>query len=218
MTKKIKNQSESAASAKLPIAGHNVAGFIDLTNKTGDVVKAHPSYSTLPKMQTAVTGWLGLAQTLDHQEQDIKTRHASLIALGAAREVAVETWKRATKKVLAVVDETASGSASAVKEWGFDISARTVRPVPSDAPTGLRSTISKKLVLTIEWHGVRNHKGYFVQIGDGTPNGWGPAIPVPEARYIPAGLSLGQHVSVRVAVQRANGMSAWTDALAIVMR
>jgi len=33
--------------------------------------------------------------------------------------------------------------------------------------------------MTVRWSGVPNHVGYAVQIGDGTPQGWGPAIVCP---------------------------------------
>ncbi len=62
------------------------------------------------------------------------------------------------------------------------------------------------------------HLSYFVQIGDGTGQNWGAAIAVPNCHYAPDGVVTGQKVSFRVAVQRPNGLSTYSDPLVITVR
>ena len=66
--------------------------------------------------------------------------------------------------------------------------------------------------------GVPAHLGYLLQIGDGTPQGWGASIQCPRASYQPQGLAPGQKVAFRVAVQRKSGVSLWSDALVATVR
>ena len=52
-----------------------------------------------------------------------------------------------------------------------------------------------------------------MQIGDGAATGWGPVIQSPKARYTPTGLTPGQKVVIRVAVQRKSGLSTYSEGL-----
>ena len=88
----------------------------------------------------------------------------------------------------------------------------------ADAITNGIEASFERVCALMRWAGVRDHLGYLLQIGDGTPQGWGAPIQCPRARFEPAGLAPGQKVSFRVAVQRKNGLSAWSDALSITVR
>jgi hypothetical protein len=140
------------------------------------------------------------------------------VALLAGRGTSIAGWKRSTKSVLAVVDQVAGGSPKAIKDWGFDVTARVAMVPTTDPPQGLRATYDKALELTVRWKGVRGNRGYNLQIGDGSQTGWGALIQLTQAHYKPTGLTPGQHVLIRVAVQRTTGVSGWSDSLAVVVR
>ena len=218
MKKKPTNANESQANAKLSVSHIKVTEMIDITRKVAKTIKDNPSYANQPELQGAVTSWLALADALENEEHTIHTKHASIFALTASRGTALGVWKRATKKVVANVSETSAGSAEAITQWGFEVATRATSTPTSDAPLGLKMRITKDLALTLEWKGVRGQRGYLLQIGDGTPAGWGSTIHLSEPKYIPQGLQPGQHVTARVAVQRTNGVSAWSDALAFIAR
>ena len=87
----------------------------------------------------------------------------------------------------------------------------------ADPPGKLRAQFRTNAMPLFRWAGIKGHVGYFVQLGDGTPQGWGPPIACPKAKYEPLGLTLGQKIAVRVAVQRRSGMSNWSDALLVTV-
>ena len=132
--------------------------------------------------------------------------------------VSPAAWKRSTQSVIALVNTASAGSTQAIKLWGFATAARQILALTSDPPTGLRVIYSRRLVMTVRWSGVTDHVGYLLQMGDGTPQGWGASIVCPRASYQPQGLAPGQKVAFRVAVQRKNGLSAWSDALTVTVR
>ncbi len=221
MTTKV-NPSESAATPKFNTGIRKPAIIVDQTQKATQFLKQSAAYAANPALQQSVTAWEAAATTVDTSEQGIIKLRTSLIGLLAGRDLAVADWKRAAKSVLSNVDQIAKGSPKAINDMGFDITSRAVVPAANtsnDPPTGLHATYNRKtLALTLRWSSVPGHRGYNIQIGDGTPAGWGPTLQAPRCEYAPTGLAPGQHVSVRVAVQRKNGLSGWSDALAIVVR
>ena len=90
-------------------------------------------------------------------------------------------------------------------------------PASTDPPANLRARFRANATPLFRWAGVRHHLGYFVQLGDGTPGVWGLPIACPKASYAPPGLTLGQKLAVRIAVQRSNGISSWSDALLVTV-
>ena len=88
----------------------------------------------------------------------------------------------------------------------------------SDPPTGLHVRYTKSLVLVVKWKAVKGARGYQVQIGDATGQNWGSPIPCTKSTFEPVGLSPGQKVTLRVAVQTKDGLSNWSDAVAVVVR
>ena len=118
-----------------------------------------------------------------------------------------------------MADQISAGSAATLNEWGFGASsAITPLPVSDTPPTGLRVRYTKALALEILWKSVPGHRGYLLQIGDGTPTVWGATIPCPKTRYMPTGLTPGQKIAIRVAVQRKDGVSAFSEALSATVR
>jgi hypothetical protein len=212
------NTQESAAAPRFTTAGKRPREIVDSTEKLAEVMKSHPDFATTPGLADAVTAWVGSAQAIDQHEQSIASANAALKAAVANRGKETLTWKRSTKKVLAIIGEITKGSPTAVKEWGFEVATRNPRPPSSDPPSGVRVEYARDLTLVVKWHRVLGHLGYVVQIGDGTAQGWGPAIPCPKSQLTPTGLEPGQHVSIRVAVQRKDGLSAFSDPLALVVR
>ena len=209
---------EPTASPRFLTAALKPAEIAALTRKTAEVVKAHPSYPQNPALQACVTSWVAAGDAIDHDEQDLKNAHSLAAQAAAKRVVHVSDWKRETKRVLAEVDRLAAGSPTEVKAWGFGLSTRVVTAPTSDPPADLRVHYKRDLSLVIRWKAVAGSRGYSLQMGDGTPQGWGPIIQCPAANYTPVGLTPGQHLTIRVAVQRKSGLSAWSDALSAVAR
>ena len=116
------------------------------------------------------------------------------------------------------VDTASAGSAEAIKLWGFAVAAHEALVVSLDPPAKLRVTYDRHLVMTIRWAGVLGRVNYELQIGDGTPNGWGPSIICSKNKYAPPGLTPGQKIALRIAARRATGLSNWSDALNVTVR
>jgi hypothetical protein len=213
-----KQPQETAATAKFPLSHKTSAQLVDSTNKIADIVKANAAYANTPDMQQAVTAWQASAGVVQQNDHDIKAAHVALLALIAARHAAVAAWKRSTKKILATVNDVSVGSAKTIKDWGFDINTRSTPVAASGPPDGLRLVYDKKLEPIIRWKGVRGQLGYQIQIGDGTPTGWGTPLMTTQRSLKPTGLQPGQHVAIRIAVTRKTGLSTWSDTITAVIR
>jgi hypothetical protein len=131
----------------------------------------------------------------------------------------VNAYSRARRGLLYAADQTAGGSAATLQQWGFDVQTHNPPlPATDTPPAGLRVRYTKTLAMVIAWKSVRGHLGYLLQIGDGTPTGWGQTISCTKAHYEPSGLTPGQKIAIRVAVQRKSGISTWSDALSVTIR
>jgi len=218
MTTKKTNTTEEAAKAAFTLDSQKSQEIIVKTAHLTDVIKAHPAYATTPTMQQSVTAITSITQTLSKQESDIQSARASLKSLIAARELTVHAFGRARRTLLSAVDEIAAGSAAALTEWGFGVQTRQPLPTSDAPPANLHVRYTRALVMVIAWKHVPGQRGYAIQIGDGTPQGWGAAIQCPKASYTPTGLTPGQKIAIRVAVQRKNGLSTWSEALSATVR
>ena len=219
MAKKPVTHPEDAAKAVFRVPTRKPQDIVVSTNQLLENVKKHPQYGNTPAMQQAVTTMTGITDTLSKQDTDIQTARTSLIAQLSARALTMHAYTRARRSLLAVADQVAAGSAATLNEWGFVASsANPPLPPSTDPPTGLRVRYTKDLAMEILWKSVAGHRGYAVQIGDGTPTGWGPVIQTPKARYMPTGLTPGQKVVIRVAVQRKTGLSTYTEGLSATVR
>ena len=217
MTKK-QTPPEATATAKFTTSSVKADQVAGATQQTADTIKQNPAYAQHPELQQGVTTWLAASAAVDQSSQKLKAAHVTLAALIATLATDMAAWKRAAHAVVALINTVAAGSAQAIKQWGFTTTAKGIVVATNDPPQGLRATYNKALVLAIRWNGVKNHLGYLLQMGDGTPQGWGASIQCPRVRYEPQGLAPGQKVAFRVAVQRKNGLSAWSDALSITAR
>lgn len=213
-----KNPAEQAATAKLTTAGINPSEVVTATQKVAQVVQTNPALGAHPEIQTGLATWLASATTVGQTSQALQKAHLTLTALVATLGTDMAAWKRATKGMVALVNTASAGSESAILGWGFETATRRVL-APSVTPPGkLRVVYSKSLVMTVRWAGVPDHVGYALQMGDGTPTGWGATINCARASYQPTGLAVGQKVAFRVAVQRKNGLSEWSDAISVIVR
>ena len=210
--------NESASSAKLPKSGRRPEQMVHQARQFAEVIKKHPEYANQADVKQSVEAWTTMVDTLDANQQKLKAARATQVALVQTLLKDSAAWKRAAKRVVAAVNAASGGSAEAIKQRGLTVDAPRVIEPSSAAPTGLRATYTKDNRLVVKWTYVREHRGYFLQVGDGTPTGWGPSIAVTQARYAPEGLALGQKIAIRVAVQRRAGLSAWSDTLIATAR
>jgi hypothetical protein len=210
--------AEASARPALATARLKPEQMVTLTAQRSQVVKGAPGYATALDVQKAIGVWDSAADTVDKGAQLIAATRLTLVALLATQFKDIASWHRATQSVLAAIGAASGGSAQAILQWGFAPATHVLLPLTSDAPANLRAAYTKQLVLLLKWAGVRGHLGYFVQLGDGTPTGWGAPIPCPKARYEPTGLAPGQKLAVRVAVQRKTGLSVWSDPVTITAR
>ncbi len=217
-TKKTTTPAEATALAKFTTTGIKPDLVLGATQKVGDIVKANPALAQHPEIQQGLLAWEAAASTVDATAGKIKSAHVALTALLATLPPQMAAWKRSTHAMLALVDTASAGSAQAIQQWGFELSTREVVTPSMDPPANLRVVYTKALVMVVKWKGVPGHLGYLLQIGDGTPTGWGAPISCPRASYEPTGLTPGQKVALRVAVQRKNGVSTWSDVLSVTAR
>jgi len=205
--KKPQAHPEDSAKAVFRLASRKPADLVVSTNQLLENVKKHPQFPNQPAMQQAVTTMTSITDTLSKQETDIQSARTSLVALLSGRALTMHAYTRGRRSLLAVADQIAAGSPSTLNEWGFGAtSMNTPLPPSTDPPTALRVRYNKALEMEILWKSVPGHRGYVLQIGDGTPGGWGAVIQCPKARYTPTGLTPGQKIAIRVAVQRKTGL------------
>jgi hypothetical protein len=221
MKKKSAQQPEATARAKFATAHLKPQELVTECSQKSDKVKANPNYGSKPEVQAAITKLDTSVTSLDQIEGQISLHHSQLVSLETARIKAIAQLQRANDSLVAVINEVSGGSEEEINKWGFEVRTRKAAPsaVSTDAPTGLRAFYDRKTIqLRLQWKAVRSQRGYLIQIGDGTPAGWGSIIHIGEHTYTPQGLQPGQHVSVRVAVIRKDTQSDWSDALAVVVR
>jgi hypothetical protein len=207
---------EAAANAKL-VVSKKPTDMVSVTNQVSTVIKGTPQWAN-PNLQQLVTSWVGAADSIDKTEQAIKTARLTLAGLLAQRAKGVTSWKRATKLVLAGVDDVAAGSAQVITQLGFALSQRQAPAPSSEAPTGLTVKYTRALDLVLKWKAVKGERGYFVQIGDAVGQTWGGPLVSVKSTYTPQGLAPGAKVAFRVAVHRKDGLSVWSDALFVTVR
>lgn len=218
MSKVQHSSKEANARATLPDPGPKRAAMVVQTQQLAEIIKKAPDYDASPPIKRAVSAWVAAADIIDEAEQKLKAAHLTMSALVAAQAKNVAAWKRTKRSVLAAVDSASDGSAAAIKQWGFAVHSRAPLASTNEAPSGLRAAYTKDFVLHVRWDRVRGDRGYLLQMGDGTPQGWAVAIPCTKTLFAPQGLSPGQRVAFRVAVLRKDGQSAWSDVLAITTR
>ena len=218
MTTKKNTQTEDAAKASFTLDTHKPQEIIVKTTHLTGLIKAHPLYASKPAMQQAVTAITSITDTLTKQENDIHAARATLTSLLSARALTIHAFGRARRSLLSAGDDVAAGSAATLAEWGFGVQTRQPLPVSEAAPVDLRVRYTKEFALVMMWKKVAGQRGYLLQIGDGTPQGWGATIHSPKASYTPTGLTPGQKIAFRVAVQRKNGVSAWSEPQSATVR
>jgi hypothetical protein len=209
---------EPEATARFATYNIKPSDVVSTTQKTASLVQANAAYASHPEIQQGVAAWLAAANAVDAASQKVKAAHLTLTALIVTLAADMAVWKRASQAMAALINTASAGSSQAITTWGFATSARSIAVATLVPPSGLRVTYSKQLVMTARWAAVSHHLGYSLQIGDGTPQGWGAIIACPKASYEPQGLAPGQKVALRVAVQRKNGLSNWSDALTVTVR
>jgi hypothetical protein len=204
------NMKEAQTTAKIDL-GKNPPNHVANAQSTVSAIKANPDYATKPEVQQVTTSLGAAADALDKNLKAITALRVQEKTLLTSQIVLLAALKRAAKSATAVITETAGGSAEEIKKWGLDVAGRAPLPPSTAAPDGLRVTYTKELAMVMRWKGVRGSKGYELQIGDGTPQGWGQPIHATRAHFLPTGLTPGQKIAIRVAVHRSTGLSAYSD-------
>ena len=188
MKKAAKAPAEKSARAKFPTAHLKPQELVTETMKKSDAIKAHPSYANTPEAQQVATSMTSSAQALDDIQAKIGLLHSQLVSLETAEARAVAQCYRANDKAAAVVTDLAQGSEEEINKWGFEVRVRTTSSPGNAPPSGLHAVYDKKtMALRLRWKGVRGQRGYLLQIGDGTPNGWGQIVHTGEPVYAPLG-------------------------------
>ena len=208
---------EAAARAKFATAKRKPAAIVGETQQVIAVVRSNALIAD-PNLNQSVTQWETSTVAVDKSDQAIKTTKLSLAGLRAQRAKAVTVWKRATGSVLAAVDTVSAGSAQVITQLGFEIETRQAAPPSIAPPGGLHARYTKGLALVVKWKGVKGNRGYQLEIGDATGQTFGPPLISLKSTYEPQGLVPGQKVTLRVAVQRKDGLSGWSDPVAVVVR
>jgi len=210
------NMNEAQATGKIALTG-TPTDRIHQARVTADAIKANAGYASHPEVQQVTTAMSAATDAFENNVKALAALRSEEKALLTSHIVLAAALKRSAGKVVAVITDTSQGSAESIKGWGLEVAGRQPVPASSDPPTELRAIYPKGHSLVIRWKAVKGSKGYEVQIGDGTPQGWGPAIHSSRARLEPTGLVAGQKVVVRVAAHRPNGTSAYSDPVTMIV-
>ena len=111
-----------------------------------------------------------------------------------------------------------AGSGQVITQLGFALETRQVAPPTNAPPLGLRVKYTKSLALVVKWKAVKGSRAYQLEMSDAAGQPVGAPIVCTKSTYEPQGLVPGQKLALRVAVQRKDGLSGWSDAVAIVAR
>ncbi len=218
MSTKNQNTKEAQARGRIIIAGHAKASRVSQGHTVIGQIKANPAYANTPTVEDATTAYEAAMNALGANLTAIQAARTALVPL-LASQVTLDADVRRTQKTLeSVITDAGKGSAEAIQQWGLAVAGRSRLPITSDPPEGLRATYDKSLQLVLKWNAVVGHIGYAVELGDGTPAGWGQPVQVTRARFTPTGLTPGQKLAFRVAVRRSSGLSDFSDALVITVR
>ena len=208
---------EASAKAKFVITNATAEQLAIQTQRVVVLIKGSPLYAD-PILSHAVLQWDAAAAAMEQRDQAIKTGMLALAGLRAMRAKDITVWKRSTGAILAAVDTVAAGSAQIITQLGFALDTRQVVPPSTDPPQGLRAKYTKSFALVVRWKAIRGHRGYPLQIGDAAGQTFGASITCTRAKYEPQGLVPGQKVTLRVAVQRKDGLSGWSDVVTVAIR
>ena len=217
MKTKNMNMNEAQATSRMNL-GKTKTTAVSKARHAVDSIKANPDYATKPGVQQVTTALAGATDALENNLKALAALRTEEKALLTSQIVLHAAFKRSVKSTLAVIDETAGGSAEGIKKWGLDVAGRQPAAPDTAPPEGLRARYTKALALVIQWKGIRRSKGYEIQIGDATGQAWGQPIHANTAEYLPIGLTPGQKVSFRVAVHRTTGTSDYSEPLIVTVR
>ena len=205
------------ASGKFPTSKLSPDKIASQTRAVAGVMQKNAGYAGSNEMQENVTAWLAAGDAVGSTMAQITAIRLTLAALLVTLWKQIPVWRLATAAVVGSVNKLSAGSKAAIVAWGLELVTHTKLDVSTDPPGNLRAVYRKNQLPLFRWGGVAGHVGYFLQLGDGTPQGWGAPIACPKALCAPPGLVLGQKVAARVAVQRRSGMSTWSEELVITV-
>ena len=218
MSTKNQNTKEAQAKGRVIITGKRKETRVSQAQTIIGQIKANPAYANTPKVQECTAAFEAATNALSTNLAAVKTARTALVPLLASQVTLDADMKRTQATLAAVITDVGKGSAEAIQQWGLSVAGRTPTPVSTDPPGDLKVGYNKSLQLVLRWKAVPAHVGYLIEIGDGTPTGWGQPITVTTARFIPTGLTPGQKVAFRVAVRRKSGLSDYSDVLTITAR
>ena len=218
MTTKNQNTKEAQAHGRIITTSRTKEGRVTQAQTVIGQIKANPAYANTPKVQECTAAYEAATNALSTNLASIKTARTALIPLLASQVTLDADLKRTQKTLEAVITDVGKGSAEAIQQWGLSVAGRTPTPVTNDPPGDLKASYNKSLQLVLKWKGIRGHMGYVLELGDGTPTGWGQPIQVTKARFLPTGLAAGQKLAFRVAVRRTSGLSDYSDMMTITVR
>jgi hypothetical protein len=218
--KKKKHPAAPSAIAVMIGPRHTPEQVVAAARQSIAAIKQNPDLANHPDLQAAVTDWGTKTDLVDTTEGQINTTRALLDGYVAAQAGNVANERRAADKTFALINFVCNGSAAAIKGYGAGIRGRMPTPPSTDPPVGLvlkRGLFPGSVLL--KWRAVRSSKGYFVQTSTNPndPNGWSAPVACPLAKYEPTGLTTGQTVYFRVAVQRSNGIGQYSGAVSVVV-
>ncbi len=218
-TKQQMDAGEKQASARLRLRESSKTALAQQARATLDNVKRSKNFPNDQDVQKAASNFEAATAALEKTNEALLLLRAQEEALLSTLVVQAAAVRRTGNGLLAAVNVSAGGSAQAILEWGLEVAtmAKPIKELPPP-PENLRATIDRAHKLVIRWDAVIGHVGYVLQFGDPNTGAWRDPLRVTKASYAPEGIALGQAVSVRVAVLRTSGESAFSNAVGFTMR
>ena len=205
--------------ARLSLRESNKPALVAKARDKIAAVKQNANYPSEPEIQACVTELEAATDALDKTNRRLDQIRGEEVALLASQGLQVADLKRATQVLLAVVNHRTRGSEQGIRGWGFEVASAAVPIVDAPPPPdGLRVTIDRQLRQVVRWGAVSGHRGYILQLGDESAKNWRTPIQVTRASYPLTELKPGERASVRVAVRRASGESAFSEAIGFLAR
>jgi hypothetical protein len=212
------NNAEAQARARVNVTSPKKTESVEKARDIIKSIKNNPAYATTQKVQDCTNAFEAATNALDTNIVNVKSARSQLGALLATQLLLTADLRRTATTLQSVITDVARGSAEAIQQWGLQVAGRTPSSTEPTPPDGLKATYTKALQLVIRWKGVPGRLGYEIEMGDGTPTGWGQPIQVTKVRFTPTGLTPGQKVYFRVAVRRPSGLSDFSDPVVVTVR
>lgn len=198
------------------------AAMVTTSNKQVATAQQCPDYANQPGVQTTAGSVASSAKTLDTTLTKLDNARAVVAALETQRDLDAAQLRRDHDNFESAINVASAGKAPAVLAWGAEVATRTSPSPSTDAPLDVRLSTSRVSGnVTAKCKADSTAYAYLFQMGTTptNPDAWPAPVSEGKSSHLFTGLTPGQKVYVRMALQRRKGgQSQWSGVVEILVR